>query len=276
MSNAIKSAGQSFLKSLGLYQRVKSSFAYDLYWRLADPDLLAARDHELAFFRQTLEGLPPGGLIFDIGANQGHKTGIFLRLGARVVAVDPDESNQEALRQHYLDYRIEKKAVTIVGKAVSDHSGTDTFWVDQPGSAKNTLSRKWVETLQTDGERFGERLGFGSKVEVETVTLEALIGSYGRPHYIKVDVEGHEPSVLRGLKTAVPFISFEVNLPEFRDEAVECVELLHALSAASRFNYTTDCSGEMALPAWLARDGFLREFAQCHEPSPEIFCRTLP
>ncbi len=276
MSISLKAAGQSFLKSLGLYQRVKSSFAYDLYWRFADPRLLEAREREVEFFRATLDGLRPGDLVFDIGANQGHKTGVFLRLGARVIAVDPDRTNQAALRATYLDLRAGKKPVTIVGKAVSDASGRETFFVDQPGSAKNTLSRKWVETLQTDEQRFGERLDFREKVEVETTTLEELIAQFGLPIYIKIDVEGHEPAVLRGLRQPVRFVSFEVNLPEFRDEAVECVELLHGVSTESIFNFTVDCVGAMALPEWLGREAFLRAFADCSEPSPEIFCRMIP
>lgn len=270
----MKGAAQDLLQRAGLYHRIKSSVAYDLYWRWADPQLIADQEAEIAFFRRHLDGLKANDLIFDIGANRGHKTHIFLRLGARVVAVDPDKSNQEALRESFLSYRLKRKPVEIVGKAVSERSGRETFWVDEPGSAKNTLNNKWVETLQRDGSRFGETLQFRDKVEVETVTLDQLIESYGKPFYIKVDVEGHEASVLRGLRSAVPYVSFEVNLPEFRDEARECVDLLAKLSDTGKFNYTTDCCGEMALPEWLERDAFRSALAELHEPSLEVFWRS--
>ena len=42
-----KATVQNLLKRLGLYQRVKSSFAYDLYWRFADPRLLVDRTSEV-------------------------------------------------------------------------------------------------------------------------------------------------------------------------------------------------------------------------------------
>ena len=274
MSTSLKSAGQNLLKSLGLYQRVKASFAYDLYWRFADPRLIEDRDREVSFFRETLQGLQAGDLVFDIGANQGHKTGIFLRLGARVVAVDPDRSNQEILRQNHLSYRLGTRPVVIVGKAVSDANGIGTFWMDAPGSAKNTLNKKWVDTLKTDSSRFGDTLAFAESIEVETITLDELIRQHGQPFYIKIDVEGHEPGVLRGLHTPVRYVSFEVNLPEFRAEAVECVELLQRLEPRGLFNYTATCIGEMALPEWLPKEGFLQAFARCSEPSLEIFWKT--
>jgi hypothetical protein len=105
--------------------------------------------------------------------------------------------------------------------AVSDSVGTHTMWVDAPGSAKNTLNPKWVDTLRTDAQRFGTTLQFAQELEVKTTTLEELFRIHGRPYYIKIDVEGHEPAVLKGLQSAVPYVSFEVNLPEFKPEAVQ-------------------------------------------------------
>src|SRR4029453_18235955 len=101
-----------------------------------------------------------------------------------------------------------------------------TLWIDEPGSAKNSLSRKWVETLKGDEARFGHRLEFARQKKVQTTTLDELTISYGLPFFVKIDVEGYEPSVLRGMKRPVPFLSFEVNFPEFRAEGFECVELL--------------------------------------------------
>ncbi len=274
MSRSLKIAGQNLLKRLGLYQRVKASFAYDLYWRFADRTLIAERDAEVAFFRNTLVGLMANDLILDIGANRGHKTDIFLRLGARVIAVDPDESNQEILRQNFSAYRLRKKPVTLVRKAISDRNGTETMWVDEPGSAKNTLNAKWVETLKMDGHRFGHTLEFGHKMEVETITLDELIQLYGRPFYVKIDVEGHEPSVLRGLTNVVPFLSFEVNLPEFELEAKECVDLLYALHPTGTFNYTIDCREMMLGKSWLGRENFLSALSACRDPSIEVFWRA--
>jgi hypothetical protein len=72
----------------------------------------------------------------------------------------------------------------------------------------------------------------------------------------------------------VPFVSFEVNLPEFRKDAVECIERLAEIAPQSTFNYTVECSEGMALPEWLERGAFRDAFACCDEQSLEIFCST--
>jgi len=90
MRASFKQWAQTFLKRIGLYQRIKSSCLYDFYWSIADRRLIDDRSTEVDFYRNTLEGFQPGDVIFDVGANEGQKTDIFLRLGAKVVAVEPD------------------------------------------------------------------------------------------------------------------------------------------------------------------------------------------
>jgi hypothetical protein len=104
----VNSALQRALKHTALYQRAKASVVYRAYWKLIDPQIIHGIDAEVTFYRELLRGLARGGLILDVGANHRRKTGIFLALGARVIAIDPDELNQEILRQKYLSYRLER------------------------------------------------------------------------------------------------------------------------------------------------------------------------
>lgn len=270
----MKKFAQAFLRRVGLYQRLKSSFVYDFYWAFANQRLLEDRAKEVEFYKKTLQGFRKGNLILDIGANAGYKTDIFLRLGARVVAVDPDEENQEVLRQRFLKYRLRPKRVDIEGKAVSDAIAIKTMWIDAPGSAKNTLNPKWVQILRKDAKRFGQRLDFAGKKQVETVTLEKLMATHGIPFFIKIDVEGHEPSVLRGLNRPVPYLSFEVNLPEFKLEGLQCINILHEIAADGQFNYAVDCQRGLMFKQWMAQRQFTRLFEQCEEASVEVFWRT--
>lgn len=69
----------------------------------------------------------------------------------------------------------------------------------------------------------------------------------GQLFFVKIDVEGYEPHVLRGLRRLVPYLSFEVNLPEFKQEGLECVEQLANIAAAGRFNYAIDCGQGLVL-----------------------------
>jgi FkbM family methyltransferase len=271
---SLKAQVQVLLRRLGIYHRLKSSYLYDLYWGLADRKLVENRRKELEFYRRTLRGLQAGDLIFDIGANVGQKTDIFLKLGARVVAVEPDPLNQEVLRQSYLDFRLAKKSVVIVGKAVGAHAGPQKMWVDKPGSAKNTLSPKWVEILRTDQSRFGESLDFSEAREVEMVTLEELIKHYGVPFYVKIDVEGYEPDVLSGLHTPISFVSFEVNLPQFKPEALECIGHLERLAQGGRYNYAPDCLRGLAFEHWLSKEAFVSILDSCNDSSIEVFWKA--
>jgi FkbM family methyltransferase len=267
------------LGRIGLRQRLKTSYLSDLYWVRTDPQRVERRSKEVSFYRSVLNGFRPGDLIFDVGANVGDKTDIFLRLGARVLAVEPDKAAQQVLRQRFLGFRFRQKPVVIVGKAVSDKHAVETMWIDGPGSALNTLSQKWVKTIVNDKARFSnsiDNLEFAQRERIETISLEELIETHGSPFFIKVDVEGHEPSVLRGIRRPVPYVSFEVNLPEFRVEGLECTDLLARLAADGKFNYAVNCQRGLALDQWLGYRAFSRVLEHCPENTIEVFWTSVP
>src|SRR5262245_48478706 len=110
----LKTSVQRILKDVGLYHRVKGSALYDAYWTVVDRSLVESVQREVRFYRELLSEFRPGCLIFDVGANHGYKTDIFLRLGARVLAVDPDETNKEILEKTFLKYRLSPKPVVVV------------------------------------------------------------------------------------------------------------------------------------------------------------------
>src|SRR5688572_11272177 len=269
-----KAGVQRLLNSVGLLDRARASRLYDAYWRVIDPGVLQRRAAEIAFYREVLQGLTPGAVVFDIGANQGAKTDIFLRLGSTVVAVDPDPANQRVLEQKFRSYRVRQLPVAIVPVAVAAEEGSRTLWIDEPGSGKNTLNRKWVDALQHDSARFGQALQFGDQQTVTTTTVERLITRFGEPFFIKIDVEGAELDVISGLRRPVRYLSFEVNLPEFLDEGCTCVARLHDLTERSRFNYLSGTVLRLALPRWLPASEFVPVLRSCPEPSIEVFCRT--
>jgi len=84
---------QAFLRRVGPTTAWGPLFVYDFYWTSANRQLLDDKIRRAEFYKNTLQRFQKGKMIFDIGANGGHKTVIFLRLGAKVVAVDPDEAN---------------------------------------------------------------------------------------------------------------------------------------------------------------------------------------
>lgn len=244
---------------------------------IANRDTFVSSRKEEAFYRELLVGLKQGDMVFDVGANEGAKTDIFLRLGTNVVAVEPDAACQDVLRDRFLRYRWKSSRVKLVGKAVSDKSGVEEMWVDGPGSAVNTMSRKWADHLKENKNSFKwghNGLEFSQSKSIETITIADIVEIYGNPFFIKIDVEGYELSVLRGMPQPVPFLSFEVNLSTFRQEGIECVRLLAQLEPNGRFNYTPDCCAGMSLQDWLPSEEFCDVLSSCTEETIEVFWRS--
>jgi FkbM family methyltransferase len=260
-----------------LQHRVKSSLIRRTYWAVAKRRTLISSQREESFYRNLLVGLQHDDLIFDVGANQGAKTDVFLRIGARVIAVEPDDACQQILRDRFLRYRLKPCPVTLIGKAASNKIGIEKMWIDGPGSAVNTISRKWADRLKEDKESFKYGhcgLEFSSNKSVETTTVEHLVNLHGAPFFVKIDVEGHELSVLLGMRRPVPYLSFEVNLRTFRHEGIECVRVLCRLKPDGRFNYTPDCCSGLVLREWLDSKEFCAVLESCSDETIEVFWKS--
>ena len=209
-------------------------FLYSLYLRCFNREYYLQKKAETNFLKGLIKNTI---LIFDIGANIGNKTDLFHQLGARVIAVEPDQLNFKLLLKRFHN----KRSVTLLPYAVSDKNGFSTFFIEAPGSAFNTLSDKWKDVLGNKSlNRWEVDKQFGQKLEVKTVTLDQLINDYGKPGYIKIDVEGHELACIKGLSQKITNISFEANLPEFKTETLEIIRHLENTDPSVKFNYVTN------------------------------------
>jgi FkbM family methyltransferase len=207
-------------------------------------------------------------LIFDVGANVGDTAHMFRRIADKVIALEPDDQNCKILRARFGN----SKHVIIIQKAVSSVSGETEFFIDAPGSAFNTLSKKWVNVLQnTELTRFGSTMKFGQHKKVETTTLDLLISQYGNPDFIKIDVEGFELEVIKGLTKSVNRISVECNFPEFYAETIEIIQYLNELNPAYRFNYYNEHS--FLLPDFIDAREMISILEKTNLRFFEIFCQ---
>jgi FkbM family methyltransferase len=179
--------------------------------------------------------LKPGDLAFDVGAHVGDRVAAFRRLGAEVVAVEPQPAALGVLR--LLHGR--ERAVHIVPAAVSDTPGRLTLHLNTRNPTVTTASKDFVAAaegaLGWEGQVWDERL------EVEAVTLDGLIARFGEPAFVKIDVEGHEDSVLAGLTRPVKGLSFEFTTIQ-KDVAHRALAQLERLGYA-RFDASLGESG---------------------------------
>ena len=237
---------------------------------MLDPKILEKECQVRDFYKPLLGDLKQGDIIFDIGANVGNITNIFLSLGAKVIAVEPEISLQKVL-----NFRFRTKDVIIIEKAASDTEGEEIMFIHEVGSGKNTLSEKWKDVLQNNATtRFKDVIRFSEQRLVKTTTLDKLIQSYGRPIYVKIDVEGCEFKVIRGLSSSLPIISFELNLPEFKEDGQRCLTHLNRLSTNWQLNYLKNYKKGFAFTEWVSISYFSEYLQNYQERYMEVFARS--
>ena len=163
---------------------------------------------ELRTFRLTCDlyrpFIRPGDLCFDVGANYGARTEVFLALGANVVAFEPQQDCCEEIRAR-------NPRATVICSAMGAAAGTAVLYVDHYRTGSSLLS-----TWRAVPER---------QINVPVTTIDSAIQTYGPPHFCKIDVEGFELEVLRGLTRPIAVLSYEFHRHRIPD-ALACLDYL--------------------------------------------------
>ncbi|OZM77536.1 FkbM family methyltransferase [Pseudonocardia sp. MH-G8] len=189
--------------------------------------------------------LGPGDLAFDIGAHVGGRVRTWRRLGARVVAVEPQPDCLRVLRLLFGRDR----GVTLVPSAVGATAGRARLGVSTATPTVSSLSPAWRESVASD--RSFARVRWDRSVEVEVVTLDGLIAAHGEPAFCKIDVEGFEAEVLAGLSRPLRALSFEY-LPPTHDAALAVLGRVEELGAGGyTYNYSPVETMRFASERWL-------------------------
>ena len=147
--------------------------------------------------------LHPGDLAFDIGAHVGDRVASFRRLGARVVAVEPQPALVRVLRLFYAW----DPGVAIEPVAVGREEGKIELKLNLSNPTVATASDDFIKAAV--GAPGWEAQRWTRTVEVAMTTLDALIARHGLPRFVKIDVEGFEDEVIAGLSHPLPALSLE-------------------------------------------------------------------
>jgi FkbM family methyltransferase len=202
-------------------------------------------DQERAAAMDRLYGrfVRAGDLVFDIGSHVGDRVAAFRRLGARVVAVEPQPALVRTLRLLYG----RDSAVTIEPVAIGRSAGTIELKLNVDNPTVSTASDAFVRAA--GGAPGWEGQAWTSSVRVPVTTIDELIARHGMPTFIKIDVEGFEAEALGGLTRPVAALSFEFTTIQ-RDVALACVERCGALGYA-RFDAALGESQTLAHGRWV-------------------------
>lgn len=222
---------RQLLLSTGLYQPVRAIYRY------------FEHRQEVPFYSQLLE---PNSLCFDVGANVGKKTFALLEAGMRVVAFEPQPDCVHELKLKCMDYL---NKLTDCQSAVGAEISETTLYVSSIHS-HSSLKQNWLGKKSVDS------------IQVPVITLDKAVEDFGKPQYCKIDVEGWEYEVLKGLTQPIPLISFEYHLSK-QDVALAltCLDYLKQFGEL-QINLRAQGRSLFTYQDWLPLEEFLKLFPE--------------
>lgn len=210
-----------------------------------------------------------GMKIIDVGANVGTYSTAFVNFGAKVVGMEPQSYCQKILQRRFKGENNFKLIPLASGASNSTSeihksnshtiASMNTSWINNVKESKRFKGEDWTES---------ER--------IEVTTLDDVIKQTGMPDYIKIDVEGFELEVLKGLHEPVDFISFEITLPEMKTNAIDCV-----LETSKRGDYKfiiPNCDLS-EISTWYSQAEIIEQIeilcSKGEKVSSDIFCKKV-
>ena len=138
----------------------------------------------------------------------------------------------------------------------------------------------WCFAQKIDPEKMKQalskfKLTWDYSVEVETVTLQNVVETYGVPDFCKIDVEDLELEVLTGLSTPIPLLSFEYMMTRI-EKTVHCIERLQEIGNYE-FNRSEGESHHLLSTHWLSGKAMTEQLTVGNEQvkSGDIYARII-
>jgi FkbM family methyltransferase len=213
----------------------KIHFQIKRIFHLRSKDFYAIKD----FYKTQINS---GDLIFDVGANIGRRTEVFLSLGAKVICFEPNPDLVELLKFRF------KNNITVVNCGLGNEESVLKFHV----GINNGIS--------TFSEEFYllEPAAYEKIIHVPVSRLDTVIKEYGVPSFCKIDAEGYDKFIIEGLSQKIGKISFEFHFPELFDDAILCISKLYDLGY-THFNMSIGEGLSMKYPIWLSSAALISE-----------------
>ena len=163
-----------------------------------------------------LRSMPEGAVLADIGANVGmYSVFAALARSARVFAFEPESSNYAVLNENLRLNRLGGQVLAFCA-GLSDRAGFERLYLSEAFAGASCHS-------------LGEEVGFDLKPRPAAFVQGVLAVRFDdldvpRPDYIKIDVDGFEHKVIRGMERTLRdpgvrslLVELNPNLPEHRD-----------------------------------------------------------
>jgi len=177
--------------------------------------------------------------VFDIGANVGKKTMLFLEEDCKVLALEPNSACftvLEDLKKKYAELRTERLALSDSETTLQFHLGNHP--------EIGTLSEKMIQQFTYEKEVYWDK-----EETVQTTTFDQLVSEYFYPDFLKLDCEGWDHVIILSLRKPVKLIEFEFTAPF----SVECIASIKHLSEIGNyeFNFSPYEQSKLMFTSWL-------------------------
>ena len=176
--------------------------------------------------------LKPGMIFIDVGANIGYFSLIAAKLvggqsngKGMVFAFEPDENNFSLLQKNINANGY--KNIIAIKKAVSDKVSTAKFYLEKENLCAHSLTPKTncdfteVETISLDEYFKDKKIDpvRGPSLKTTTLVKQKDFASNG-VDVVKIDVEGMEPAVLRGMENLIKANESMAIITEYYPKAI--------------------------------------------------------
>jgi len=177
-------------------------------------------DVEVGLYWAIRELVPLEGIFVDCGANCG-LMGLLARQyrRARVIFLEPHPRLAKSIAAN-IRLNNFTDSCELIEAAVSDTSGTVTFYENSVADGSHSVHQDWAADL-------GEMRPLG---QVRCVTLQEIIEARNLPkiHFLKIDTEGNDFAVLKGLGKQLQPSFTEVFYVEMSRDHKAITDLMHA------------------------------------------------
>lgn len=161
-------------------------------------------------------------IIYDIGANNGNFTQLNIPIyqNAKFILVEANPNLCNFLNEKFAN----SNNIIVLNRCISEKDNTKIkFYVNNTCDGISTACKKWIQD-----SRFKNNFQSITEVDIDSISIDSLIEQYGKADYIKIDVEGYENIVIRGMNRYQGLLSFEW-AEEMKTEIKESLHRLNSL-----------------------------------------------
>lgn len=220
---------------------------------------------QLAFYSQFIK---KGDLVFDVGANVGSRSKLFLNLGAKVIAFEP----QPELCEHLVQYLRNHPRFTLMPIGLGREPTVVELKISD-AHVLSSMSNRWIESTTQSG-RFSS-YNWDKSIDVKVDTLDNMLTKFGVSAFIKIDVEGYELEVLEGLSHPVKYLSLEFTSEDI-DNFKKCLHRIEEVGTYI-FQFSEGETLKFTFDQWMDGETLVNSLESKIETQPmlwgDIYCK---